>query len=110
MKIKLKQNIDGIMALSKMCSNIIETQSNDLDVKVVQSVINDVSKLVTKAYNNALENHNMFNVKKLYTITLKFHEAYAVHQSIIVLIETVNNPLAKSKLNQIKDFINRKMV
>jgi hypothetical protein len=109
MKIQLKINADGIAALSKLLEQVYYFKTADKEVRIVQSVCFDVSNKVTKAYRTALENHNIFDAKKKYTINLKYHEAYALEMGIVSIIETVNDDLAKNKLNQIKDFLNQKL-
>ena len=109
MKIKLKQNIDGLFALQKFCHVVLESPEASINAKLVKSIIHDVSKLVNRPLEKAIENNNLFESKKKYTITLKFHEAYALHESIINIISGVDNPLYKTKLNQIKDFLNRQI-
>lgn len=110
MKVQITQNIDGLMALDKLCNIILENTASGLNAKLVKSIIIDVHKLVKKPLEKALENNSLFESKKKYTINLRFHEAYAIHEAIVGLISTVNNELVKTKLNQIKDFLNQKLV
>lgn len=110
MKIKLKQNIDGLMALDKLCNIILGNEMCGIDAKIVKSITYDIHKLVKSPLQKAQENNNLFDNKKKYTITLKFHEAYALHEGIIGIIHTVNNEYQKVKLNQIKDFLNQKLI
>ena len=109
MKIKLKQNIDGLFALQKLCNVVLEMQESTTNAKMIKSIIEDVLKLVNRPLQTAIENNNLFDCKKKHTITLKFHEAYTLHEGILGLINTIDNPLAKTKLNQIKDFLNRQI-
>ncbi len=109
MKIKLKQNIDGIMALNSICEMIVNDQTPTIGARVTRSVFEDIHKLVKKHLEKAMQEHDIFNVKKKYTIVLKLHEAYAIHEGTMTFIETFGNPLTKTKLNQIKDFLNRQI-
>jgi hypothetical protein len=109
MKIQLKINADGIAAVSKLLEQVYYLKNEKSHIKMLQSICFEVSNKVTKAYRSVLEYHNLFDAKKKYSINLKYHEAYALEMVIISLIETVNDDLAKNKLNQIKDFLNQKL-
>ncbi len=109
MKIQLKVNYDGIVAVSKLLEQVYYLQSPNKDIRMLQSICFEVSNKFTKAYRTALENNNIFNAQKKHLITLKYHEAYAVEMMIVMLINHVSDDLAKTKLNQIKDFLNQKL-
>jgi hypothetical protein len=109
MKIQLKINADGIAAVSKLLEQVYYLKNENKEVRQLQSICFDVVNKFAKAYRAVLENHNLFDTKKKYSINLKYHEAYALEMVIISLIETVNDDLAKNKLNQIKDFLNQKL-
>lgn len=110
MKIQIKQNIDGLFAIDKLCNIILDRDEQSFEAKMVKSIIKDVSKLVSKPLEKAIESNNLFDSKKKHNITLKYHEAYALHQGIMLLIGSVNNELYKTKLNIVKDNLNRNLV
>ncbi|MFY8187527.1 MAG: hypothetical protein ACOVLC_06150 [Flavobacterium sp.] len=109
MKIKIKQNIDGLSALNKLCFIALSCQALTAESKHLLSIIQDVDKIVKSPLERAIENNNLSDSKKKYTFTLKYHEAYAVHLIIIEMMCQFTNPLTILKLNQIKDFLNQKM-
>ncbi|QYS89083.1 hypothetical protein [Flavobacterium davisii] len=109
MKITLKINADSISAVNKLTHQIVYNSSPDKEVKLVQSICFDLAKKFQKAHQNSIENNNLFNSSKKQTINLKYHEAYALEKMIMLLIQSVNDDLARNSLNKIKDFINQKI-
>jgi hypothetical protein len=109
MKIQIKINADGIAAVSKLLEQVCYLQSPNKDIRMLQSICFEVSHKFNKAYRTALENNNIFNAQKKQSIGLKYHEAFALETMIVSFIEAVNDDLAKTKLNQIKDFLNQKL-
>jgi hypothetical protein len=114
MKIKLKTNADGLNAVIQLIvkynSFIEENKPKSLQGKMVHSIMADVLSYFMKQWQKAIENQNLFERKKQYSIVLKSHEAIALGTIITEVIEKVNEPLMKLKLNQIKDFINQKLI
>ena len=109
MKIKLKINADSVATVNKLIEQIYYASNLNQEAKVVQSICFEVANKFHKSYKTAIENNNLFDSSKKQTITLKYHEAFALERLIMLLIHTVNDDLAKAQLNQIKDFINQKL-
>ena len=109
MKIKLKINADSIASVNKLTEQIYYYGKLTREQRLIQSICLEIANKFHKAYKTAIENNNIFDCSKKQTIILKYHEAYALEQLIILLIHTVNDDLAKNQLNQIKDFINQKL-
>ncbi|WP_459926485.1 hypothetical protein [Flavobacterium covae] len=109
MRIILKINYDANVAIIKLMCQMIEAQPMTKEAKLVQSIIFETLPKFQKAKNTAIENQTVFIDSKKNTVTLKYHQAYALEQLIINLIFTVNCFLAKKHLNDIKDFLNQKL-
>lgn len=91
MKIELKLSPDQIFAVANLMEKVYETNPIDIDQKIMRSIALDVADIYIKKQHSLYKKQNLFDVKKLHKITLKFHEAYALHNVIESLLYTVSD-------------------
>lgn len=80
---QLKLSLDNIHYLNSLLSNIGQIDIKDFnrektDRKVVLSILIGVADEVAKMYKKLKRKTDLFNNKKKHSITLTFHQAYAV--------------------------------
>jgi hypothetical protein len=111
MKIQIKTNITGIQAVNSILELLMsfDVNATDYDLKIMQSIGEDLSNKFTKSYKNCLQNQTLFDFKKMYSITLKYHEAATLGEMILTTINYVINVDEKTQLDKIKNFINQKL-
>ncbi|MBP4139977.1 hypothetical protein [Flavobacterium geliluteum] len=110
MKIIIKTNADGLQAVNKLLATLEYYGMTTSEQLTLKSIARDVALKFEKKWETARDNQTLFDVKKKYSIALKYHEAYAPEKLIMTLIGTCDDVRSKTALNKIKDFINQKMV
>ncbi len=109
MTIKFETTPDAISAVNEMLNDIIKAPALNIDSKVAKSVAYDISDKFSSRQKAINKKADLFQAKKKYGITLKFHEAYALQQILLHAINDVDNDMTKNELNKVKDTINQKM-
>lgn len=109
MTIKVKTNGDGIGAVNKVLEHILYTNTTEKQNKLLKSLAFDISDKFTAAHKKAVKKSTLFDQKKTYAITLKFHEAYALEMIIAGYINLVDDQYSKLQLDKLKNYLNQQM-
>jgi|GEM_PF-2751326 len=106
MNVELKLNNDTIMAVNSLLKLVydIKDVSQEKDMKIVLSIIYEVSDMFDKKVKSQIKKATLFDNKKLTKITLKFYQAWALHQTLEFLIRYCDNTF---KQTLIQSMINR---
>ena len=109
MKIELKLTADQVFATSKLLENAFLFKPVNKEQKVAQSIVQDLNVIFSKKNRSLLDKNTLFDCKKKYNITLRFHEAYSLFIVLQSLLHTVNDIYSKTILGKIKDFLHQKL-
>jgi hypothetical protein len=109
MKIELKLTADQVFATARLLEQIYESKPTDIQQKLMRSIALDVADKYIKKQHSLYTKQNLFDAKKKHKITLKFHEAYALHSVIETLIYTVNDIYCNSILKTLLGNLNQKL-
>ncbi len=111
MKIELRMNSDSILAVNELLQHLYALEvSVDKQERVYKSIGYDLAdKFDTKA--KALKKKStLFDLKKSYKISLKFHEAWALEVILRELFTYTDNHYTRLRVNMVIDQLNQKIV
>lgn len=111
MKVKLTTKTDTVMALDRLLEMIWDLPvSTDKRENVYKSIGYDVADKVSSKAKNIIKKADLFS-KKPISISLKYHEAWALEIIISELLENFpdKNEYRTTLLNSFKDSINQKL-
>lgn len=109
MKNKIKINFTNDMAFSvnSILQNIYNpTYTLGTNEKLVRSIGFELAEKFNKATDKLQKKANFFEVKKKTNITLKYFEAWALHQILIDLISLSNNDYEKLQVQKTLNILN----
>lgn len=115
MKIKLTLDIDGIIAIDRLLESSYRVMiaNKTIDQRVIISICIELSdKFSTKA-RKAERDHNLLTANKKRSVTLKYHEAWALELVIRRALELSEFEYLNYRSNQLRiiaDDINQKLV
>ncbi len=109
MNIELKLTADQVFGVAKIMEQVYETNPTDINQKVMRSIAIDVADKYNNKQHAIYSKQSLFDVKKLYKIALKFHEAYALHSVLCLFIGTVNDVYINTILQKIIDNLHQKL-
>lgn len=112
MKIKLKLTPDTILAIDGLLSRFyaINTVGSTKSERVLLSIMYELAEIFEKRAKKIIRSTDLFNAKKKISITLKYHEAWALEQIIRDIINLEDNPYKRNLLQKIADEINQKLL
>jgi hypothetical protein len=109
MKIEIKITADQVFATSKLLQQVYDTTPVDVNQKIMRSIALDVADKYISKQHALYTKQDLFDAKKKYKITLKFHEAYALHSVIELLLYTVNDVYCNTILKILLATLNQKL-
>ena len=109
MKIELKLTADQVFATAKLLEQVYYSEPADTNQKLMRSIAIDVADKYISKQHALHSKQSLFDAKKKHKITLKFHEAYALHSVIETLIHTVNDIYSATILKLILATLNQKL-
>lgn len=111
MKIELKMNNDTLMAIAKMLQGVYTMPvSMDRREKVYRSISYDLADKFDAKYRTKIKKSDLFDQKKLTKFSLKFHEAFALQQILMDLIQEVDNDLNRTLAQKVINALDQKTV
>jgi hypothetical protein len=110
MTIQLKLTPDQIFAVAKLLEKVYQTNPIDVQQKITRSIALDVADIYIKKQHLLYKKQSLFDVKKLHKITLKFHEAYALHNVIESMLHTVSDTYCNTILKKLTATLHPKLV
>ena len=110
MKIELKLSADQVFAVANLMETVYESIPADKEHKILKSIAMDVADIYIKKVHNLYTKQSLFDVKKLHKITLKYHEAYALHKVLESFIYTVNDIYCKTILQKLTAILDQKLL
>lgn len=111
-KIKLKLTPDTVIALAKLLAyppSLFPVQKT-VEQKLLLSYTYELSDKLTNKSRKLLRSVDLFNTKKKTSLTLKYHEAWALEQLIRKLLNLEENKLSRTLLQKTADDINQKLL
>lgn len=111
MKLKLKLTPDAILAIDKLLLRIcpMNTVGNTKEERVLLSIKYELAEIFEKRAKKITRSTDLFNLKKKISISLKYHQAWALEKIIRDLINLEDNTYRKTLLQQVADEINQKL-
>jgi hypothetical protein len=109
MKIELKLTADQVFAVAKLMQQVYEFKPTETQQKLMRSIAIDVADKYTNKQVAIYSKQSLFDVKKLYKISLKFHEAYALCSVLKLFIHSVNDVYSNTILNKIIAILDQKL-
>lgn len=109
MKIELKLSADQVFCVAKMIEQVYDTQTHDVQQKVMKSIAIDIADKFTRKQLELHNKQSLFDAKKKYKVSLKFHEAFALSEVIRLLINTITDVYCKTITNKVLDNLNQQL-
>jgi hypothetical protein len=110
MKIELKPTSDQVFAIAKLLEQVYNLYpATTYDQKATRSIAFDLEEKFSTKRKEIIKKNSLFEVKKTYKITLKYHEALALQRIIFDLLDTVNSDKPKFDLKTIHDYLHQKL-
>ncbi len=109
MNIELKLAPDQVFAVAKLLEQVYETNPTDINQKVMRSIAMDVADKYTKKQHAIYSKQSLFDAKKKHKMSLKFHEAFALHSVIELLLFKVTDIYINSILQSLLATLNQKL-
>ena len=111
MKVKLTTKTDTILALNRLLEMIWDLPvSTDKRENVYKSIGYDLSEKIGLKAKNIIKKSELCKNKEI-SISLKYHEAWALEQIVTELLENFTdvNEYRNSLVNSFKDALNQKL-
>lgn len=109
MKIELNITADQVFAVTKLLQQVYDLfPSVNCDQLSVRSIAFDLDDQFTAKRKALLKKNTLFDLDKKYKMSLKYHEAVALHRIIGNLIETVNDIKQTNDLRMLYHFLMQK--
>lgn len=110
MKIELKPTSDQVFAIAKLLEQVYNLYpATTYDQKATRSIAFDLEEKFSTKRKEIIKKNSLFEVKKTYKITLKYHEALVLQRIIFDLLDTVNSDKPKFDLKTIHDYLHQKI-
>jgi hypothetical protein len=110
MKTDLKLTADQVFALEKLLQQVYNLYpATTQEQKATRSIAFDLDEKFSSKRKQIIKNNNLFEQKKRYKISLKYHEALALQRIIFDLLDTVNSEKPKFDLKNVHDFLHQKL-
>lgn len=110
MKVELKINIDTLVCVNNQLKRTYEYSFPEtLEQKLCKSIAYDVADRFDCKTKSQLKKNSLFEAKKLFKITLKYHEAWALKLILIEQITEVNNDYQKTLLQKVINNLDQKL-
>jgi hypothetical protein len=109
-KIKFKTTINGITGLNEVLEGMLSYPNPPKDVKIAQSIAQDIQDKLVKHFVAYRKSRNLFNEKKLFAVELKYHEAHVLEESLGIVFNTsVLDELMTATLGKIHATVNQQL-
>lgn len=110
MEVKLKISADAVFAIDKLLQDVYSVASfpQAQDAKLFLSISYDLSDKFNSKSRSIVKKQTLFNEKKKYSFSLKFHESFALEKIIYASLDNVTNDHQRSILKPIADSLNQK--
>ena len=109
MKIQVQLSNDQLTAVDLLLRELYSIpHNNQKDVKVTLSVGYDLADKFHSKYCTQIKNSSLFDNSKRHKFKLKFHEAFALEQLLIILKHKVNE-YYQPKVQTLINDLNQKM-
>ena len=111
MKIELKLNNDALIACNSLIKGVYDSATYpDTEAgKLIKSICFDVADKLDSKCKSLVKKATLFETKKKYTITLKYHEAWGLNLALCQLIEPETNEYKKVIIAKIINELNQKL-
>lgn len=109
MNIELKLTPDQVFAVAKLLEQVYDTNPIDINQKVMRSIAIEVADIYIKKQHSLYKKQTLFDAKKLHKITLKFHEAFALHSVLESLMYTVQDIYCRTILHKLINTLHQKI-
>lgn len=109
MKIELKLSPDQVFAVAHLSEQIYQSNPTDVYQKIWRSIALDVADIYIKKQHHLYKKQTLFDAKKLHKISLKFHEAFALHIVLETLMHTVQDIYCRTILQKLCDTLHQKI-
>ncbi|MCB6131652.1 hypothetical protein LIT53_12255, partial [Flavobacterium psychrophilum] len=103
MKVELKLNADTINAAARLLEQVYDLPAplgqND---KIIRSIAYDVADAMLSKQKTIRKKINLFDAKKKYKTSLKYHEAFALYNILNELLVNVSDDYTRIILDKLK--------
>ncbi len=110
MKIELRLNNDTLIACNQLLQTIYnESTPTETIGKIVKSICFDVADKLDSKRKTVVKKASLFDQKKQYKITLKYHEAWGLFEALQQLNKTNNNDYKRTIVQKVIDTLHQKL-
>ncbi|MDB0600718.1 hypothetical protein PL373_06075 [Tenacibaculum maritimum] len=110
MTLKFKFTNDMLMATHQILKNVYNPTSSLLkEQKIIRSIGFELADLFEKKCKKQIEKVSLFDQTKKTTLSLKYHQAWALQSLIIDLIYLHDSPFQKVQLQKIINLIDKEL-
>jgi hypothetical protein len=101
---------DQIFAVSKLLEQVYNLYpATTKDQKAVRSIAFDLEEKFSSKRKQLIKNHTLFEDQKRHKVKLKYHEELALQRIIFDLLGTVNAEKPKFDLQNVHDWLHKKL-
>jgi len=111
MKIDIKINIDTLITIHKLLQLVYDLpHSVNKTENIYKSIGKDLAELFDKKHKSKVEKSDLFDMKKLMKIKLKFHEAWALQEILLNLKPQLETEYQHALILKQINYLNKKIV
>lgn len=112
MKIQTKISNDTLIALDKCLAQVYNITTSPGLSKVWISIGMELADTFNKKVRTLQKQSNIFDVKKKHSVSMKYHEAWALRELLVVLLEYVkkDNDLHYVLLQKVFSELDQKLI
>lgn len=101
MKVELNFSLDTLMAVNKQLQKMYELPVSTVKREnVYKSIGFDLADKFDKKCKTLIKKTSLFDQKKRFKMSLKFHEAWALQEILMELVSDVNNSYQKALIEK----------
>ena len=111
MKVELKLTADTINAAARLLEKVYDLPAPwGQSEKIIRSIAYDVADAMLSKQKSIRKKLNLFDAKKKYKISLKYHEAFALYNILNELIINVSDDYNRVILDKLKNDLHQKTI
>lgn len=109
MKIDLKISPDQLIATASVLEDIDTARAMSSNEKLLLSIAYDLKDKICQKSSKTKRKSDLFTTGKKVTVSLKFHEAWALEKILIERKSILQNDFTKSMVQTMINLLNQKM-
>jgi hypothetical protein len=111
MKVELKLTADTINAAARLLEQVYDLPAPlGQGEKIIRSIAYDVADAMLSKQKTIRKKQTLFDSKKKYKISLKFHESFALYNILNELLHTVSDQYNRTILGKLIGDVHQKII